>query len=184
MQSESTFWNFLAGIVENAVGTALSAMAIFLGVYWLFKRHPEYWTEVLNRMISRLSDFEYHVLEGRLIWRFRPEAEQQEQEVEAIDAQNLPAQWYKPVSRIVRTYKKGGKTYTSHAIDFEPVTTDIPLIESVAYTLPKWFRNQEREKTAPDTELRVAVWGGLSIEATAKSGEHSEKHHIQLKSVT
>ena len=57
-----------------------SALLIAAGVYLLIRRHPEYWTEVFNRLLSRLSDFEYHVLEGRLIWKFRPEDEQQEEE--------------------------------------------------------------------------------------------------------
>jgi hypothetical protein len=183
MNDENTLWNFVAGVVENAAGTAISAGLIFFSLYWLFRRHPEYWAEVLNRMLSRLSDFEYHVLEGRLIWKFRPEAEQQEHEVAALDPQDLPDQRYKPVSRIVRTYKKGSKTYTSHAIDFEPINGDIPHVESVTYTLPNWFRNREREKLAPDTELRVAVWGGLSISAIVKSGQHHESHQVQLKSV-
>lgn len=181
MKDVSPFWSFLTGVVENAIGTALSAGVIFSVMYWLFKRHPQYWTEVLNRLLSRLSDFEYHVLDGRLIWKFRPEAEQQEFEVR--ESSELPALWYKPVSRAVRTYRKGTKVYTSHAIDFEPVSADVPPLESVAYTLPKWFRNREKEKTTPDTELRVAVWGGLAISAVAKSGQHSEQHTIELKSV-
>jgi hypothetical protein len=175
--------DFLTGVIENTLGMVFSAVLIAVGVYLLVRRHPEYWTKVFNRLLSRLSDFEYHVLEGRFIWKFRPEDEQQEEETDDFEPHNLPEKWYKPVTRVVRTYNKGSKTYTSHAIDFEPISAEIPPLEVVEYTLPKWFKNKQRQKFSPDSELRVAVWGGLGISATVKSGQHYESHSIQLNPV-
>jgi len=172
--------DFILGVLENALGMIFSAVLITAPAYFIFKHHPEYWTEVLNRLLSRLSDFEYHILEGRLVWKFRAEDEQQEKELDEIQDQNLPKQWYKPVTRVVRRYKKGEKSYTSHAIDFLPISADVPALESIEYKLPNWFKNRARNKVAPDSEIRVAVWGGLSVSAIVKSGDHIESHTVQL----